>query len=132
MRVCGHTKRHGVFTIGLASGLRRLGLQVSFHSQPDPAIGSFEGRLYARARHLGIRTEPSRSLKFLLQQRRRGRVPIVFYNTPSGLGHFSPLLGVRGPALRLPLAPGGLMAKHEFLVRWNEPEILRQAVVVSR
>src|SRR5437773_734485 len=57
-RVCGHTKHHGVFTIGLAAGLKQLGLQVAFHSQPDRAIGVFEARMYARARRLGIHVKP--------------------------------------------------------------------------
>src|SRR2546426_1160833 len=35
VRACGYTKRHGVFTVGLAAGLKEHGLRVSFHSDPD-------------------------------------------------------------------------------------------------
>ncbi|SRR5216683_3580126 len=129
---CGYTKRHGVFTVGLASGLKTHGLTVSFHSDPDSHVGGFERRCYAHARRLGILAEPALELDAVLHERRRGRIPIVFFNTPSDVGHFSPLLGVRNRALRLPLADGGEISESDFLVRWSEPDILRQCVIVSR
>lgn len=131
VRACGHTKRHGVFTVGLAAALREHGLRVSFHSDPDHHIGGFEKRCYARARRMGVIAEPALELSAVLSELKRGRIPIVFYNTDSDIGHFSPLLGVRNGVLRLPLADGGKMSEQDFLVKWSEPDILRQCVIAS-
>jgi hypothetical protein len=132
VKACGYTKRHGVFTVGLAVGLKEHGLRVSFHSDPDRNIGAFEKRYYTRARRVGLPLEPALDLTSLLRERRRGRVPIVFFNTPSDVGHFSPLLGIRSGLLRLPLTDSGAMPTNDFLTRWSEPEILRQSVIVGR
>jgi hypothetical protein len=132
VKACGYTKRYGVFTVGLAAGLKQHGLGVSFHSDPDTQIGRSEKRCYARACHLGVLAEPALDLPAVLRERRRGRIPIVFFNTSSDVGHFSPLLGIRNGQLRLPLAEGGKMSESDFIRRWTEPEILRQCVITSR
>ena len=128
---CRHTRRHGVFTVSLAACLKENGLSVSFHTDPDDSIGGFEAKGYARARALGLFPEPVLELSALLSQRRRGRIPIVLFNTDSNLGHFSPLLGSRRGLLKLPLADNELMPIEEFLVRWSAPEILRQCVIAG-
>jgi len=130
-KACDYTKRHGVFTVGLAAGLKVHGLRVSFHSEPDNHIGASERRCYTRARRVGVVAQPALELEFLLRERRRGRIPIVFYNMPSNVGHFSPLLGIRGGMLRLPLADDGVMSRDDFLARWSEPYIFRQCVVAG-
>lgn len=129
---CRHTKRHGVFTVCLATCLQEHGLQVSFHSDPDSHIGVFERRGYAHARRLGLVVQPAIDLPNLLRERKRGRIPIVLFNTSSDLGHFSPLLGVRHDVLHLPLAEGVGMSVDEFLARWSAPEILRQCVIAGQ
>jgi hypothetical protein len=131
-RACAYTKRHGVFTVGLAAGLKEHGLQVSFHSDPDAHVGGFEKRCYARACRIGVLPEPALELSAIFRERKRGRIPIVFFNTPTDVGHFSPLLGIQNGELRLPLADGGKMSEGDFLDRWSEPEILRQCVITSR
>jgi hypothetical protein len=115
VKACGYTKRHGVFTVGLAAGLKEQGLCVSFHSDPDKHIGVFEKRCYARAPRFGVRAAPALDLSTVLRARYRGCIPIVFFNTPSNVGHFSPLLGILDGELRLPLAEGGKMSKGDFL-----------------
>jgi hypothetical protein len=129
---CRHSKRYGVFSVCLAAGLKELGLQVSFHSEHDDHIGAFEKRGYARARRLGLSVEPALDLPSLLRERRRGRIPIVLFDTASESGHFSPLLGNRNGVLRLPLASGGTMPTDEFLAAWSAPGILNQCVIVGR
>jgi hypothetical protein len=128
---CRYTKRHGVFTVCLAACLKEHGLQVSFHTDPDSNIGGFETRGYARARRLGLIAKPAIELPTVLGERKRGRIPIVLFNTSSDVGHFSPLLGIRRDLLRLPLADGGAMPAEEFLARWSAPEILRQCVIAG-
>jgi hypothetical protein len=129
---CRYTKRHGVFSVHMAAGLSEMGLQVSFHSEEDHEIGEFEKRGYARARRLGISVDPPIELPVLLRQRRYGRIPIVLYDTASGSGHFSTLLGARGSTLRLPLAEKGAMPTDEFLVAWSAPKILRQCIIAGK
>ncbi len=128
---CRHTKRYGVFTVSLATCLLEHGIQVSFHSDPDSNIGEFERRGYVHARRLGLQMGPALDLPALLRERRRGRLPIVFFNTSSDVGHFSPLLALRRGVLHLPLADGGTMPTSEFLARWTEPGILRQSVIAG-
>jgi hypothetical protein len=127
---CGYTKRHGVFTVGLAAGLAELGLAVAFHSEFDASVGATERRAYARARRFAVPMSGPLELDELLRERRRRRIPIVFFDTPSGQGTFSPLLGERGGVLRLPLAPDGALTRDGFLACWTAPEILRQSLVV--
>jgi hypothetical protein len=126
-----HTKRHGVFTVCLAACLKEHGLQVSFHSDPDNDIGEFERRGYVHARRLGLHVEPALEVPVLIRERKRGNVPVVFYNTSSNLGHFSPLLALGHGVLRLPLAEDGKMPLSEFLDRWSAPEILRQSIIAG-
>ena len=126
-----YTKRHGVFTVALAAALKEHGLNVSFHSDPDERIGGFERRCYAKARRVGILAKPALSLPALISAWKHGAIPIVFYNTESNNGHFSPLLGSRNGQLRLPLAESGRMAESEFVTRWSGPEILRQCVIAN-
>lgn len=131
VKTCRHTKRHGVFTVCLAACLKEHGLNVSFHSDPDNDICEFERRGYIYARRLGLIVEPALELPVLLSELKRGHVPIVFYNTSSNKGHFSPILALRRGVIRLPLADGGVMPLSEFLNRWSDPGILRQSVIVS-
>jgi hypothetical protein len=130
-KACRHTRRYGIFTVCLASCLKEHGLQVSFNSDPDSEIGELERRGYARARRLGVPIGPALDLPILLRERQRGRLPIVFFNSSSDVGHFSPLLGLRRGVLRLPLADDGTVPVSEFLARWSDPGILRQSIVVG-
>jgi len=128
---CRYTKRHGVFAVSLAAALKTHGLSVSFHSESDGTIGGFERRCYAYARRVGIVVEPALELSEVLRRRSRGNIPIVLFDTPSNVGHFSPLLGLRNGTLRLPLADGGKMDESIFVARWSAPDILRQCVVAG-
>ncbi len=129
---CSYTKRHGVFPVGFAAGLKEHGLQVSFHSDLDIHVGGFEKRCYARANRVGVLVEPALELPAVLRERKRGRIPIMFFNTSSDVGHFSPLLGLHNGELTVPLVKGGKMSEGDFLDRWSEPVILRQCVIAGR
>jgi hypothetical protein len=131
IHVCRYTQRHGVFTVTLAAGLKAHGLSVAFHSDRDTDIGGFEKRCYGYANRLGVSPQPSVDVSYLLRERRRGRIPIVLFNTPEDNGHFSPLLGRRARMLQLPLAEKGEMSEAEFLIRWSEVGILKQCVIVG-
>lgn len=94
-------------------------------------IGEFEKRCYARARSVGLVVEPPVELSFLLRERRLERIPIVFFNTDSDCGHFSPLLGVHNGQLLLPMAEGGTMRIDDFLSKWSAEGINRQCAIAG-
>ena len=129
---CRYTRRYGVFTVGLAACLKMHGLHVSFHTDPDPKIGSFEKGCYLRAAKLGILPRPALELSAVSTALRRGCIPIVLFNAESGNGHFSPLLAIRKGSVILPLADEEEMPKDRFLARWSEPGIHRQCVIAER
>jgi hypothetical protein len=97
VKSCWHTKRYGVFTVNMAAGLKEHGLKVSFHSEPDDDIGSFEKHGYARAHRLGITVEPAVDLPVLLRERKRGRIPIVLFDTAANSGQFRRTQGTSRP-----------------------------------
>jgi len=127
---CRYTK-HGVFTIALATCLKTHGLQVSFYSDPDSTIGGFEKRCYARAAKMGILPRPAIELPTVALVLRRGCIPIVLFNSETGIGHFSPLLGLRRGKVLLPLADEEEIPRDRFLARWSEPGIFRQCVIAG-
>jgi|SRR6185437_2428392 len=128
---CRHTQLHGVFSVALATCLKLHGLEVAFHTDPDPNIGPFENRCYARATRLGILPRPALELSALSSALRRGHIPIALFNSESGAGHFSPVRTIRDGSVVLPLADGGKMPINRFLARWSEPGIHRQCIVAG-
>jgi hypothetical protein len=129
MSACRHTKRHGIFSVNLAAGLKELGLNVSFHTEPDNDIGGFEMRGYRRLKSLGVPVDNALEISDLLTLRRNRRIPIVLYDTASQSGHFSTFAGTRRGLLHLPLAKDRFMSTEEFLAAWTAPQILKQCVV---
>lgn len=131
IKACGHSRRYGVFTIALATALQERGLDVTFHSDPDPDIISVERRFYGKARRLGIPLRSSQPLRILLKHVQDGHLVIVFYQIPGGHAHFSALLGERRGRLLLPQSGSGGMPRDLFLRAWRAPGILRQSLVVT-
>jgi hypothetical protein len=130
VRDCNHTSRDGVATICIAVSLARLGLTVQFFTDPDPSPRRDEKRCYGAAERLGVRLAPS--LNRLLSVTTNGCIPIVFFMTPEGDGHFSPLLGEDKNDLILPYTDTGRIDRRTFLRSWRADGILRQCLLVSR
>jgi len=131
IELCCHTKKHGTFTIALAVALKKHGLNVSFFSEYDPNQHLIERRNYIIAKKIGINIQPAINLDLLLNNINSNNLAVVLYNTPENNGHLSPLLGNDRNNLILPFSDEGFMTKQEFLIRWNEPEIYRQSLIVS-
>ena len=131
IKQCAYTRRYGVFTIGLACALAEAGLRVTFHTDVDPDPKPFERRQYARARRLGVPILPAADIPTLLEASRRGDLPVVFYDSSDGVGHFSPLIGMRRRTLLLPHDQHRSLRISEFQRAWNAPGIFRQSVVAS-
>src|SRR3954469_7916849 len=88
LRSTGHSANLGTFTIGIAVALAEHGLDVVFHTDPDPDIQPLERKLYARAQQLRIPLAPSVHLSHLREEIALGSVPVVFYRAGDD-GHFS-------------------------------------------
>ena len=130
IRACGWTRRHGVFTIALATALHEHGLGVSVHSDRDPNPKPLERRYYRKARRLKIPLLPAIPISSLAAHVRAGRLPILFHDTPSGQGHFSPLTRQHRGILTLPYSEGGRMRSTQLARMWNAEGIFRQCVLV--
>jgi hypothetical protein len=126
LRLCGYNEARGTFIVCMAEALQRLGLNVSFHSDPDPTPQADEVAAY---RHVGV--EPPKSVARLLESVRAGASVIVSYVALGGEGHFSPLAGARAKKLLLPYSLSGYMLRSEFLKRWRAPGIFRQTIVAT-
>jgi hypothetical protein len=131
IKACGHSRRYGVFTIALATALQERGLDVTFHSDPDPDIKPVERRFYSKARKMGTRLCSSQKLRVLLKHVKDGHFVVVFYQLPGGDAHFSALLGERSGRLLLPQSGSLHMPRDLFLRAWRAPGILRQSLVVT-
>jgi|GEM_PF-115039 len=130
IKSCGYVPGYGVSAIGLAVAFRERGLEVIFHTEPDPNPTPAEKELVKKALNLGIPVRNAVSLRVLLRYALHGDVPIVLYDTRCGDAHFSPLVGMCGNSLLLLHERGGLISKREFLKRWRATGILRQSIVV--
>ncbi|MFN8002548.1 MAG: hypothetical protein U0X75_16190 [Acidobacteriota bacterium] len=99
---CRHTKKLWNVTIAMAVALQAFGRRVAFYTLPDPAPQLIEKRCYRLAEKAGIPVNNAICIKSLCALIRDGSLPIVFYDTVGGVGHFSPMLGLRGDKLLLP------------------------------
>lgn len=130
IRACRHTERVGCYGIALALALHKFGLQVTFHTDPDPDIQPLEARCYHWARRRGIPIEPALTL-MEMRARVRHQTAIVSLADREGNGHFSPLVGYRRGKLLLPYTNEEWLTVEEFERRWSGPGYPRQCLLVS-
>jgi hypothetical protein len=131
LRSCRYSRQWGVFTIGIAVALAEHGIDVVFHTDPDPDIQPLERTLYARARRLAIPVEPPIHVPRLADESARGNVPVVFYRTASHQGHFSPVAGIAHGRVVLPNDARGDLLIRRFRRAWRSPGFPRQVVIAS-
>ena len=129
---CRWSETDGTFLIALAVALHGHGLDVVFHTDPDPAPHRIERACYLRAAKLGIPVRPALGLEDVLCRLPRGWLPVVLYDTAQGNGHVSPLLGRAGRSLQLPFDDEGQLSTRTFLRRWRAPGVLRQCILARR
>jgi hypothetical protein len=131
IRECRHTSKVGCFTVGLAVALAKFGMKVSFHSDHDPDVQPLERQLYRQAGKLGVSVQPAIGLEQVVRQIKHGRAAIVSFEIEEGVGHFSPLVGIRRNRVLLPNTTEEVMDVKEFTRRWSKPGYLRQCVLAS-
>lgn len=88
IKVCRHDEG-GTYTITLAVALKKLGFEVSFHSDEDPNISSSERMSYKEAKVLKIPTGPALSYQDIQTAIENGKMVIVYYDTLAGFGNQS-------------------------------------------
>ncbi|MCU4346965.1 cysteine peptidase family C39 domain-containing protein [Acinetobacter lactucae] len=88
IKVCRHDEG-GSYTIALAVALKKLGFQVSFHSDDDPHISPSERMSYKEAKVLKIPTGPALSYQDIQAAIQNGKMVIVYYDTLAGVGNQS-------------------------------------------
>ncbi|EMR5773844.1 cysteine peptidase family C39 domain-containing protein [Acinetobacter baumannii] len=88
IKVCRYDDE-GTYTIALAVALKKLGFEVSFHSDHDPNISSNERMSYKEAKILKIPTGPALSYQDIQIETQNGKMVIVYYDTLEGIGNQS-------------------------------------------
>ena len=88
INVCRHDEG-GTYTIALAVALKKLGFEVSFHSDEDPSISQSERMSYKEAKVLKIPTGPALSYQDIQAAIENGKMVIVYYDTLAGVGNQS-------------------------------------------
>jgi hypothetical protein len=131
LRSTGHSANLGTFTIGIAVALAEHGLDVVFHTDPDPDIQPLERKLYARAQQLRIPLAPSVHLSHLREEIALGSVPVVFYRAGDD-GHFSPVADIASGRILLPNDDDGGLSVARFRRVWRQPGFPRQVVIARR
>ncbi|PKF33329.1 peptidase C39 [Acinetobacter proteolyticus] len=89
IRLSGHDREDGTYTIALAVALKKLGFQVSFYTAPDPNIDEKEKQSYLDAQRLQIPIQAALTYSEIQQVFEQGKFVIVFYDTLQGIGNQS-------------------------------------------
>jgi hypothetical protein len=131
IRACRYSARHGVFTVAMAVALAEHGLPVTFHTRRDRHRKKTELILYPRARRLDVSIRPAIGVTELVATIGPDAIPIVFYRETEGLGHFTPLIGMRDNALILPNTETGRLSVSQFRRSWRKPGFLQQCVIAG-
>ncbi|MCU7696229.1 cysteine peptidase family C39 domain-containing protein [Acinetobacter sp. AYS6] len=88
IQVCRYDE-DGTYSIALAVALKKLGFDVSFHSDKDPNISSSERMSYKEASVLKIPMGPALSYQDIQAEIQNGKMVIVYYDTLAGVGNQS-------------------------------------------
>lgn len=88
-KVCAYDDEDGTFSIGLAVGLKKMGFEVSFHTDEDLHKDPKELPSYAEAEHLNIPILAPLNYAELQQAVEQGHWVIAYYDTLEGVGNHS-------------------------------------------
>lgn len=89
IQLCRHDQQEGTFTIALAVALKKLGLEVSLYTDPDPNIDEKEKQSYLDAQGLQIPIQAALTYSEIQKAFENGHFVIVFYDTLQGVGNQS-------------------------------------------
>lgn len=89
VKICRHDDGDGTFTIALAVALKKMGFDVSFHSDQDPNIDAIERMSYREAKALKIPVQAALSYQEIQTAILNGKMVIVYYDTLDDIGNQS-------------------------------------------
>ena len=89
IKLCRHNHEDGTFTIALAVALKKIGFDVSFHTDQDPNIDKTERQSYTEAKALRIPIQPALSYAEIQAEIEGGKMVIVYYDTLDEVGNQS-------------------------------------------
>ncbi|EOQ64906.1 hypothetical protein F935_00561 [Acinetobacter calcoaceticus ANC 3811] len=129
IQVCRHDDG-GTYTIALAVALKKLGFEVSFHSDEDPNISPSERISYKEAKLLKIPTGPALSYQDIQAEIQNGKMVIVYYDTLAGVGNQSLVYSIDEKNIRFfdSFEP---MSAAVFEKQRQVEGICRQAIVID-
>lgn len=129
IKVCRHDEG-GTYTIALAVALKKLGFEVSFHSDEDPHISQSERMSYKEAKVLKIPTGPALSYQDIQTAIENGKMVIVYYDTLAGIGNQSLIYSIDSNEICFfdSFEP---MSAAAFEIQRQVEGICRQAIVID-
>ena len=89
LKLCRYSEEEGTSTIALAVALKKLGMQVHFHTDPDDDLQPTEQWFYQQAQDVQMPILAALSYTEILQAVEQGKFVMVYYDLPSGEGNHS-------------------------------------------
>ena len=129
--VCGYDQADGTFSIGLAVGLKKMGFNVSFHSEEDLHKDPKELPCYADAERLQIAILNPLSYTAIQQAIEQGHWVIVYYDTLEGVGNHSLIYDINDKEVSF-FDHFDVMTPEVLQQQRQVKGICQQAIVISR
>lgn len=131
IRLSGHDREDGTFTIALAVALKKLGFDVSFYTAPDPNIDEKEKQSYLDAQRLQIPIQAAITYSEIQRAFEQGHFVIVFYDTLQGMGNQSLIYSIDEHEISF-CDHFDVMSKTVFEQQRQSDEICRQVIVIEQ
>ena len=131
IRLSGHDRKDGTFTIALAVALKKLGFEVSFYTAPDPNIDEKEKQSYFDAQRLQIPIQAALTYSEIQRAFEQGHFVIVFYDSLQGMGNQSLIYSIDEQEISF-CDHFDVMSKTVFEQQRQSDEICRQVIVIEQ
>ena len=130
VQLCRHNADEGTYGIALAVGIKRLGLDVEFTTDPDPDPQPTEAFFYAEAQTLGVTVNPALTYEQIKQAVDQGRFIIVYYDTLDGVGNHSLVYSIDDEEICF-FDSFDPMPKDVFMQQRQQEGICQQAIIID-
>jgi hypothetical protein len=129
--ICSYDSEDGTFTIGLAVGLKKMGFNVTFHSEEDLHKDPRELPSYQDAERLKISLKEPISYADIQHAIETGHWVIVYYDTLEGVGNHSLIYDINDNEISF-FDHFDVMTPEVFQRQREVDGICQQAIVISR
>jgi hypothetical protein len=130
VQLCGHNREEGTYGIALAVGLKKLGLDIRFHTEHDPDPQATELMFYREASKLNIPVDGVLSYDGICEAVNLGRFVIVYYDTLEGVGNHSLVYDVDEGEISF-FDSFEAMPRHIFEQQRQQEGICQQVIVID-